>query len=193
MVPPRRDHEPHVAHETPETVGVFSSTDALDHAVEELLGSGFEQADISLLATDDTVEAKLGHRLARSADAEDDPSVPRRAWAAPEARTEGKAALGGVMGYFGAVALAGVTFATGGGALAAIALGILGGGASAVAGTRLAQALDQSWAKSLQAQIERGGILLWVRVSKEGQAQRAMEILQRHGATDVHSHVIRRA
>lgn len=193
MAQPHRDHQPHMAHETRETVGVFGATEALDHAVEELLGSGFEHADISLLAADRTVEEKLGHRLTRSSDAEDDLNVPRRAWTPPQARTEGKAALSGILGYFGAVALAGVTFATGGGALAAIALGVLGGGASAIAGARLAKAIDENWARSLQSQIEAGGILLWVRVEDDAQARRATEILGRHGAGDVHTHLIRQA
>jgi hypothetical protein len=191
MAQPHRNDQPHMASQTREAVGVFSSADVLDRAVEDLLGSGFEQADISLIASDDTVESKLGHRLARSADAEDDPNVPRRGWTPPQARTEGKAALSGILGYFGAVALAGVTFATGGGALAAIALGVLGGSASAAAGARLANAIDQSWAQSLQTQIAHGGILVWVRVDDEAQSERAMEILRRHGAGDVHTHVIR--
>lgn len=186
------DDQPPMAQQTRETVGVFRDADELDKAVEDLLGSGFEHADISLVASDETVEAKLGHRLAHSSDGEDNPDVPRRAWTSPQARMEGRAAMSGILGYFGAVALAGVTFATGGGALAAIALGVLGGGASAAAGARLAKAIDKTWADSLEQQIDRGGILLWVHVEDDAQAQRATETLKRHGAEDVHTHLMQR-
>lgn len=189
MQPQPRSDQPHMARETREAVGVFTEAEALDRTVADLLASGFEQADISLLASDETVEAKLGRRLS-SSEAADNPDAPRRAWTSPEARTEGKAAASGILGYFGAVALAGVTFATGGGALAAIALGILGGGASALAGARLAEAFDKPLADSLRRQIERGGILLWVRVADDAHAARATDILRRHGASDVHTHRI---
>lgn len=183
-------HEPHRAREVREAVGVFMSVDDLDKAVEDLLGEGFSEADITLLASDEAVEHKLGRRLASNPEAADDPDVPRRAWTAPEARMEGKGALTGVIGYVGALAAGAVTFATGGTALAAIGLGVLAGGASAYAGARLANAIDRSLADSLQRQIEHGGLLLWVRVQDDSSAKAAMDILTRHGGLDVHTHRI---
>jgi len=188
--PQPQDHEPHRARDVREAVGVFMTVDDLDKAVEDLLGEGFSEADVTLLANDAAVEQKLGRRLAATPDAVDDPDVPRRSWTAPEARMEGRGALTGVIGYVGALAVGAVTFATGGTALAAIGLGVLAGGASAVAGARLANAIDRSLADSLQRQIEQGGILLWVRVHDDTSAKAALDILKRHGGADVHTHRI---
>jgi hypothetical protein len=181
---------PHQARVIREAVGVFMTVDALDHAVEDLLGEGFDLAEISVLASEPTVERKLGHRLDNTRSAEDDPTVPRRQWTAPEARTQGKGALAGMLGYVGAVAAGVVTLATGGTAAAAIALGVLAGSGAAAAGVRLANAIDKPLADWLRQQIEHGGILLWVKVGTDGQAQVAKEILARHGAADVHVHRI---
>lgn len=180
--------EPHQARAIREVVGAFGSVEQLDRTVEDLRGEGFDTADISILASDATVERKLGHRLDDTRTAEDDPEVPRRAWTAPQARTEGKGALTGVLGYIGAVSAGAVTLATGGTALAAVMLGILAGGGAAAAGARLANALDKPLADSLQRQIDRGGILLWVKVGDDARAQAAKDILLRHGAQDVHTH-----
>lgn len=180
--------EPHQARVIREAVGAFMTVDDLDRAVEDLRGEGFDTADISILASDETVERKLGHRLDNTRQAEDDPLVPRRPWTAPQARTEGKGALAGVLGYVGAVAAGAVTLATGGTTTAAVIIGVLAGGGAAAAGARLANAIDKPLADSLQKQISHGGILLWVRVCTDAQAQIAKEILARHGGTDVHVH-----
>ena len=171
-----------------EAVGVFMTVDDLDRAVEDLLGDGFDLTDISVLASSETVERKLGHRLADTRQAEDDPLVPRRPWTAPEARMEAKGALAGVLGYLGAVLAGVVTLSTGGGAVAAIVIGVLAGGGAAAAGARLANAIDKPLADSLQAQISEGGLLLWVKVRTDAQASTAKQILSRHGGSDVHVH-----
>lgn len=182
--------EPVQAGEVREAVGVFMNTDALDHAVQDLLTAGFEIPDITLLARDETVEQKLGRRLSDTRSAADDPNVPRRSWASPEARMEGRGAVAGMLGYVGAVVTGAVTFATGGTALAAIALGVLAGGASAAAGSRLASAMDREMADSLHKQIEHGGILVWVKVRDDDDAEKAKRLLRQHGAEDVHVHRI---
>jgi hypothetical protein len=45
-----------------EAVGVFSRSEDLPNAIDELLSSGFHRAELSLLASEHTVEEKLGHR-----------------------------------------------------------------------------------------------------------------------------------
>ncbi len=44
-----------------EAVGVFHDTAALEAAIDELSSAGFDRAEISLLADEATVAAKLGH------------------------------------------------------------------------------------------------------------------------------------
>jgi len=46
-----------------EAVGVFQTAPQLEAAIEELEENGFDRAEISLLASDDAVRQKLGHRV----------------------------------------------------------------------------------------------------------------------------------
>src|SRR3546814_7279051 len=71
-----------------EAVGVFQSEHALQLAADELHISGFDRADLSLLADARTVEQKLGHAYRCMTEIEDDPTVPKRAYAGSESRTE---------------------------------------------------------------------------------------------------------
>jgi hypothetical protein len=45
-----------------EAVAVFHDVSDLDAAVQELRAAGFAKDDISLLASEEAVERKLGHR-----------------------------------------------------------------------------------------------------------------------------------
>lgn len=183
--------EPNREMEFREAVGVFMDVGKLEHAIQELLtDEGFDQSDISLLGGERSFE-KLGRTApVNTREEEDDPDAPRISWAPPEARTEGRGALAGILGYLGAVAAAGVTFATGGAAAIAIAAGLLGGGATAALGVGLGSALDHRYARQLESQIAKGGILLWVRVRDNECERRAAEILRKHGAEDVHVHTL---
>jgi hypothetical protein len=60
--------------------------------------------------------------------------------------------------------------------------------AGALIGTVLARWLDKHHAEHLQEQLEHGGLLLWVRTPDESAERRALEILTRHSAHDVHIH-----
>ena len=60
--------------------------------------------------------------------------------------------------------------------------------AGALIGTVLAHWLDKSHAEHLQEQLDRGGLLLWVRTPDADRQRRALDILRRHSAHDVHIH-----
>jgi hypothetical protein len=55
-----------------EAVGVFNRPGDLQVAIDELLSSGFDRAELSLLASEHAVEEKLGHRMRRSTPARSD-------------------------------------------------------------------------------------------------------------------------
>ena len=59
-----------------EAVGVFGDADAMQKAIEDLLSSGFKHADLSLLASEETVDKKLGHKYKKVIEIEDDAAVP---------------------------------------------------------------------------------------------------------------------
>jgi hypothetical protein len=50
--------------------------------------------------------------------------------------------------------------------------------------------MDRRHADWLQEQLDRGGILLWVRTSDSVAEEAALSILKRHSAHDVHLHDI---
>ena len=63
-----------------EAVAVFHDVSDLDAAVQELRAAGFAKDDISLLASEEAVARKLGHRYERVEELEDDPEAPRVAY-----------------------------------------------------------------------------------------------------------------
>jgi hypothetical protein len=171
-----------------EAVGVFHDERSLQSAVDTLLISGFDRSCLSLLASQRTLEAKLGRRFATVADLEDDPAVPKRAYVGIDSRIEGEAAIVGGLFYVGAVAAAGMIVASGGTAAAALIVGAVVGGGGGLIGVALVQSLEQRHANQLQAQLDRGGLLLWVRTPALDDERRAVNILRAHGADDVHVH-----
>jgi hypothetical protein len=171
-----------------EAVGVFHRWADLQAAVDELLRNGFDRADISMLAGEEVVERKLGHVYKRVTELEDDPNAPRIAFVGRDSLTEGKASAIGVLGYVGAVTAVGAVVASGGALAWVILAGAAAGGGGAALGTLLARALGRGRAKDIEAQIDKGGLLLWVRTCAEDREARATEILRKHGADDVHVH-----
>lgn len=171
-----------------EVVGVFDDADSFQRAIDALLTAGFDRAEISLLAGEHVVEGKLGHAFRKVTDLEDDASVPRAAYVSTETRGDAEGGLIGGLVYIGAVAAAGAIVATGGTLAAAIGAASMAGGAGALIGSVLADLVGRRHAQYLQEQLDRGGLLLWVRTWNDENEQRAMQILSRHSAHDVHAH-----
>ncbi len=125
------------ATETPgvrEAVSVLESAEKFQEAIDELMSSGFDRAEISLLASESAVEQKLGHKYKKVSELEDDPTVSRAAYVSTESIGDAEGALIGSLMYIGAgilmgpVAFAGGTLAAGAGAAA------LGGGLGGLIG-----------------------------------------------------------
>ena len=168
-----------------EAVAVFHDVSDLDAAVEELRAAGFDKDDISLLATEQAVNRKLGHRYERVEELEDDPAAPRVAYRTRASLGESEDRLIGSLTYLPAVVAAGTVVASAGVVAAAVTGTAIAG---ALIGTVLSHWLDQSHAEHLQEQLDRGGLLLWVRTPDPETQQRALAILTRHSAHDVHIH-----
>jgi hypothetical protein len=168
-----------------EAVAVFHDVSALDAAVDELRKAGFRRGDISLLASEDAVEKKLGHRYERIEELEDDPDAPRVVYKTRASVGESEDLIIGSMTYLPAVVAAGTVVATAGVVAAAVTGTAIAG---ALIGTVLAHWLDRQQAEWLQEQLDHGGLLLWVRAPDAEAEQKAMTILRRHSAHDVHIH-----
>jgi len=174
-----------------EAVAIFNDAETLEAAVDELLSHGFNQAEISMVASENAVEEKLGHRYTRVEDVEDDESVPRTAYVSTESRGDAEGGLIGGLMYVGALAAAGATVASGGTLGAAIVGAAAMGGTGGLIGAVLAKFLDDQHAMILEEQLDHGGLLLWVRTRDAEHQKKARDILTRHSAHDVHLHQLR--
>lgn len=171
-----------------EAVGIFHDAEALQAAADALLIAGFDRADLSLLAAQETVEQKLGHAYSNTAELADDPQVATQAYTGEDSLTEAKAATVGVLFFVGAMAAMGAVVASGGTLAAAIGGALAAGGTGGAIGAVLAGFMERRHAETLQRQLDKGGILLWVRTADSEHEQRALEVLNHLGAEDVHLH-----
>lgn len=175
---------------TREAVGVFESAETFQEAIDELLSSGFNRAELSLLASQHAVEEKLGHRYEKASELEDDASVPRTAYISTEAVGDAEGGLIGGLVYVGAVTAAGAIVASGGTLAAAIAAATLAGGTGGLVGSILAAWVGEHHGQHLEAQLDHGDLLLWVRTRDGEHEKRATAILAKHSGRDVHIHTL---
>ncbi len=168
-----------------EAVAVFHDVSSLDAAVDALRDAGFKRSDISLLASEDAVEKKLGHRYERVEDLEDTPDAPRIAYRTRASPGVSEDVIVGSLTYLPAVLAAGTVVASAGIVAAAVTGTAIGG---ALIGTVLARWLDEHHAEQLGKQLEHGGLLLWVRTRGKKQEDAALRILIDHAGADVHLH-----
>jgi hypothetical protein len=173
-----------------EAVGVFHELRPFQDALDELTSGGFDRAALSLLASQTTVEQKLGHAYHRVGELEGNAAVPRAAYADDHSIAEARTGAIGGLAYIGAVAAAGVVVASGGGLAAAIAGAAIAGGGGGLLGSIAAHFIGQAHAENLQAQLDKGGLLLWVRTADADEEKRALAILRKYGGEDVHVHAL---
>lgn len=175
-------------HETVrEAVAVIEDVESLEAAVEALKAAGFAPADISLLAGHATVERKLGRMYERVEELEDNPAAPRSAFVSSRSVERREKVVMGSMTTLPTLIAAGTVVASAGAVAAAIAGTAVTG---ALIGKVLAGWMDQRHAEWLEEQLERGGILLWVRTADAARERQALEILGQYAAHDIHLHEI---
>jgi len=174
--------------EVREAVGVFADADAFQDAIDDLLSSGFDRAELTLLAAKRTVVEKLGHPYEKVAELEDNPAVPRVSYISTEDIGDAEGGLIGGLLYVGAAA--GCFIASGGALVPAIAAAAVGGGVGALIGSVLAKLVGDRHARHLQEQLDQGGLLLWVRTRDADREKRAADILAKHSGRDVHVHAL---
>ena len=164
-----------------EAVAIFDNTETLDDAVYDLETRGFDRAAFSLLASEEAVAEKLGHRYRQVKDIEDDPRAPRATFFSRISRFEAEYLPAPALASIGAIMFAG----TGIGLPALIAAG---GGA--LIGAALGRLIHQHHAVAVQEQLERGGLVLWVNVRDGREEETALDVLREHSAHAVHVHDI---
>lgn len=164
-----------------EVVAVFNDEKTLDEAIYSLNKRGFDSGAFSLLAGEDTVEKKLGHRYRRVKDVEGLPNIPRDIFFSRIARLESDDFPVPVLASIGALAFAFIN------PVPVVVIAAVGGAALGVVLGRVAR---KPFVAQIQEQLARGGILFWVRVHGAQQRATALEALQSRSAHDVHAHEI---
>ena len=160
-----------------EAVAVFDDAEKLESAVSELQSKGIDRSELSILAHD-WPAARLPRDIQRAAD---DPATPREPVVTDTDLHQGRVLGTGLAATIAAFAAAGFTVATGGvGAATVIAVAAAGGvgAASTLFGRKLAD--DQR--SFLDAQLARGGVLLWVRTRNAASEQIVLDVLRRRSA-----------
>lgn len=173
-----------------EAVAVFQTEASMDAAIDDLEGHGFDRAEISLMASESAVHAKLGSRYQRIQDAADDPSTPRTIVVTPEEVGAGRGALVGGLAYVGAVAAAGAVVASGGALLFTALAALAAGAGSGVLGTMLARKLGERHAREMEEHIKHGGLLIWVGLRDQAHEEAALRILAKYTEDPVKVHEI---
>jgi hypothetical protein len=173
-----------------EAVAVFHSVEDMEAAIDELLTHGFNRAEISLLAGENSIREKFGHSIASTSEMEDDPGAPEVPYLSRESFGSPEGYSIGLPLYVGAVIGMVPVIASGGAIAAVIAATVLGGGVGAAIGGIFAHLIGKHHAEFLETQLEKGGILVWVRTRDSEHEERAQDVLSRHSAFDVHIHGI---
>ncbi len=171
-----------------EVVGVFDDVNMLENAAQGLMSHGFDRNLLSLLANEEAVNSHYKGRMVRVDQLEDDPTVPRIAYIDRDTLGVGQGALIGGLFYLGAMAATGAVLVSGGALLPALGAMVAGGLGGGALGGLLANRLGAETGEKLTHEVDRGGLLLWVRVDDDAGETRAIEIMREAGAHDVHAH-----
>ncbi len=171
-----------------EVAGVFRRRDVLEAAVDALLLSGFDRADIDMVAGGDARE-RFGVHVPVE-ELPDVPGLPRRPLIAREDLIEVLALVLGILIFIGAAAAAVVVIASGGSPLSTGAAAVVGAAAAGGVGVLIARALRRRHARELEAQIAASDLVLCVRVRSSEDEMKAQQILLGRGAEAVRPHEI---
>ena len=174
-----------------EAVGIFRDAATLEKAVDELEVSGFDRAAMSVLGTDPQAKEQVERFYRSVRDIEDSTRAPHSSFVSSDSLTEGEAAAFGLPIYVGGIAGAAAVAATGGALALAIAAAFVGGAAGAGLGAIFTAAIARHRAVDVQEQVDKGGLVLWVRVPDAEAEKRAVAVLNKVGAGDVHVHAIK--
>ena len=179
-------------HRNREAVALFDDYVDLIAAMEELELAGFDRSQISLMRSCKAADRTLGRPIGNVRELEDEPIVPLGGWFDRHELTEGKAAIAAGLAYVGSLVAIGAVVANGGDMIAIVAAAALAGGIAGAIGVGLMSLVGRRRAREINEQLARGGLLLWAGTRSHEQERKAIMILKRHSARDVHLHDLTR-
>jgi hypothetical protein len=170
-----------------EAVARFADPKKLEQAVSDLQSHGFNRADISFIARAGTgVSGELAKDYADTRQAEDDPHAPQEAAIDSSDVRQGRTLATSMAAVIASFAAAGFTVATGGGAAIAAGAAVAAGVGIGAVGAALGWKAGDSEHKFFDEQLERGGVLLWVRTPDAAAEERALTVLCACDGYDAH-------
>lgn len=166
-----------------EVVGIFPSIEDLNNSVDELFLHGFNHSELSVLATKESVEEKLGKNY-NLIDLENNLDAPKEAFYPEENIAIAQGAIIAGLTYIGSISAISIAIFGGG----PMALAAIAAGGSTAIGLVLAKLLGKHHADYLEVQLEKGGLLLWVHLIDLKQKEQVSQIMKKNLARDVHLH-----
>jgi hypothetical protein len=161
-----------------EAVAVFDDPEKLERAMSDLQSHGIDRANLSLLA-----HGSLANHLPRNPERlADDPNTRREAAVSDTDFRQGQVLGTSLAATIAAFAAAGVSVATGGVAAATAVAAVAAAGGVGAVGALFGRKLREDEAAFLDAQLARGGVLLWVHTPDAPTEQRALEVLHRYSS-----------
>jgi hypothetical protein len=174
-----------------EVTGVFYSQAALEDAAQALLLAGFDRADIDRVSNLEEIYRRLGAVAVAPEELPDIPHVPRQHFIGRDDITTSVVAVAGTLAAFaamtGALIVVGSEGGTGLAVFIAVIAGVVAGGVGLLA---VARFLGRTRHRALGKLEEARGLILWARGRTPDLEERAIQIMQDHGARAVRVHVI---
>jgi hypothetical protein len=159
-----------------EAVALFDDPKKLEAAVSELQSRGVDRANLSFLAHD-VLAQRPSASAGRLAEA---PRAAREAVLTEPDLRQGRVLGTGMAATIAAFAAAGFTVATGGAIAAIAAAAAAAAAAGGAVGTWIGRKIEDDEEAFLDAQLARGGVVLWVRTPDSQAVRTVVEVLRRH-------------
>jgi len=173
-----------------EIVGVFHDADALNGAISDLLGAGIDRAALSVIAQEGLLDGTPGDASDDTRRTADDAATPRQTVYTDTDVRQGRVLVTSMASTVAALAASGIVVLSGGAAAVALLAAVGAGGGTGALGALVGKRAGDERKRYLEDQLDRGGILLWVKIMRPESEARIAEILKRHAADSVHAHDI---
>lgn len=175
-----------------EVVGVCADARMLDEAVERLGMAGVDRAAISVLAVTGERSGRMKAFYDSAAPILAGDALQQATYVSQDTRTEGKAVAIAVPFQIGGFAGAWAVAAVGGALVAALAGALVVGAVGAGLGAIVYHAVARHHARDIHDKLLQGGFAVWVSTPGDDMERCAIDVLQRCGATSVHTHTAHR-
>ncbi len=171
-----------------EAVGLFHSVNKIHDCIDDLQSRGFDRNDFTMLARPYIFQPGSEGLLHNMQALEDNPTLQRGPVVEPESLGDAEGALIGVPIYIATLIGAGISATFGASTAMLITFAAIAGIFGGIMGLAMAWMLKRRQSRYYDAQLDHGGIPLWIH-TKDGRHERqAIKALIDNHADDVHLH-----